>query len=545
MQLDKLQASLRERTPFEAIDLGVAMFRRWAGPINLGWFIATLPWYIITWVALSSEPFVALLILWWLKPIFDRVPLFIVSRALFGDTPTRRETLRQLPKLWRGNLFHALLLYRLDPARSFFLPVLLLEGGERKLRARRRAALMRTMGGPATWLTLTCIGLELVVFAGLIGLVLIMLPDTPNNQLSPLWEHFKSGDSPLWLKATIPLASFLATALIEPIYVSAGFALYLNRRTRLEGWDIELIFRRIAKRLVTTGSGGRSLLVLALTATILGALSLTAPNRAAAQTVPLDQQQAAPHPDGVAPPPGNQQPSIIAPPLNPLGTNVSPPPPILSPPDPNAPIPEEVIDDILARPDFEHRAKRTLWRSRSEPSNNDFETPSFLEGLTELFAAAIEILLWVVAGVLLAATVLLIIRRLRALEAPSKRAKGKPLPSPSKGKNIPHNEAPLPHDIPRAAMRLFEAGEPDRALGLLYRGALTGLVEIGDFEISPDATEAECLEAVRRATPENTSKFFTELTRGWQQVAYAHRTMEPTHFQYLCQGWSSHFAEAP
>src|SRR5688500_20026036 len=35
---------------------------------------------------------------------------------------------------------------------------------------------------------------------------------------------------------------------LEPFYVAAGFALYLNRRTLLEGWDIEVALRRIAQR---------------------------------------------------------------------------------------------------------------------------------------------------------------------------------------------------------------------------------------------------------------------------------------------------------
>src|SRR6185295_4622048 len=39
-----------------------------------------------------------------------------------------------------------------------------------------------------------------------------------------------------------------AVLLLEPFYVAAGFALYLNRRTLLEGWDIEVALRRIAQR---------------------------------------------------------------------------------------------------------------------------------------------------------------------------------------------------------------------------------------------------------------------------------------------------------
>jgi hypothetical protein len=39
-----------------------------------------------------------------------------------------------------------------------------------------------------------------------------------------------------------------AVFLLEPFYVAAGFALYLNRRTLLEGWDLEVALRRLAER---------------------------------------------------------------------------------------------------------------------------------------------------------------------------------------------------------------------------------------------------------------------------------------------------------
>jgi hypothetical protein len=46
----------------------------------------------------------------------------------------------------------------------------------------------------------------------------------------------------------------VAVLLLEPFYVAAGFGLYLNRRTLLEGWDIEVALRRIAERYATAAS---------------------------------------------------------------------------------------------------------------------------------------------------------------------------------------------------------------------------------------------------------------------------------------------------
>ena len=40
----------------------------------------------------------------------------------------------------------------------------------------------------------------------------------------------------------------MAVLFLEPFYVGAGFAIYLNRRAELEAWDIEQEFRRAFSR---------------------------------------------------------------------------------------------------------------------------------------------------------------------------------------------------------------------------------------------------------------------------------------------------------
>ena len=44
--------------------------------------------------------------------------------------------------------------------------------------------------------------------------------------------------------AGVPIAYAIAVLFLEPFYVAAGFAMYLNRRAELEAWDIEQEFRR-------------------------------------------------------------------------------------------------------------------------------------------------------------------------------------------------------------------------------------------------------------------------------------------------------------
>jgi peptidoglycan/LPS O-acetylase OafA/YrhL len=52
--------------------------------------------------------------------------------------------------------------------------------------------------------------------------------------------------------------------LIGPFYVGAGFGLYLNRRTQMEAWDVEIALRRLRERLLPAASTLALLLCLAL-----------------------------------------------------------------------------------------------------------------------------------------------------------------------------------------------------------------------------------------------------------------------------------------
>ena len=58
---------------------------------------------------------------------------------------------------------------------------------------------------------------------------------------------------PVWLQFAFNAVAWLATMLIEPFYVGAGFGLYLNRRTEIEAWDIEIVLRRLRARLGKAG----------------------------------------------------------------------------------------------------------------------------------------------------------------------------------------------------------------------------------------------------------------------------------------------------
>ena len=53
-----------------------------------------------------------------------------------------------------------------------------------------------------------------------------------------------SGGLPGFFVLAVAVAYAIAVVFLEPFYVAAGFAMYLNRRAEIEAWDIEQEFRR-------------------------------------------------------------------------------------------------------------------------------------------------------------------------------------------------------------------------------------------------------------------------------------------------------------
>ncbi len=97
MRIESTAIALRRREPWEAIDLGFAMLREWWRPVYAAWAVTFVPVAGMVIYALRDEPALAALLLWWLKPVFDRIVLHVLSRAVFGDeVPVKR-----LPADWR------------------------------------------------------------------------------------------------------------------------------------------------------------------------------------------------------------------------------------------------------------------------------------------------------------------------------------------------------------------------------------------------------------------------------------------------------------
>src|ERR1041384_2799128 len=131
MQPADIAVTLRRRTPWEAMDLGLAMLQRWwrlcyAPHLIVGALVVAGAWALGWWL---ERPWVAIVLVWWMKPLYDRVVLHVLSRAVFGELQSPRAVLAA----WREWLATGLLAATLfrwwpDLVRSFNLPVRQLEG---------------------------------------------------------------------------------------------------------------------------------------------------------------------------------------------------------------------------------------------------------------------------------------------------------------------------------------------------------------------------------------------------------------------------------
>ncbi|MCL2829490.1 MAG: hypothetical protein FWD77_01980 [Betaproteobacteria bacterium] len=262
MRPEDLTVDIRSRTPWEALDLGLALIQQHRRAVYAAWLTALLPALALAAIlgtvlgeffgnSEGSSPQwrwqwqLAILVLWWLKPFYDRVLLLVLSRAVFGEMLRWRAVLRAFPDIfWRSGLLRDLSWRRFNPLRSFHIPVWQLEGLKEKARRRRFQVLGRNASGTAFSLLFVCSIFEQALFLGALIFVYILIPP---EFASSSFEAFFSESA--WPTALISAGFLFAISTIEPLYAAAGFSLYLNRRAELEGWDIELGFRTLAARL--------------------------------------------------------------------------------------------------------------------------------------------------------------------------------------------------------------------------------------------------------------------------------------------------------
>lgn len=240
MQVDAIAVELRPRPMWEAADLGVRLLQANARSV---WRTCAPVFAVVLLLALSTvelAPWLPSLIVFWLKPWLDRSVLFVLSRAAFGQGTRFSDLWAAQRSVWWSALPSTLLWRRWSPWRAFTQPIYQLEGQRGAARRQRRTQLLRAQRGAAGGMHFAFANVEAALTMGLLSMALWFAPDDLR------------GDVFTWLTSDDSLAATLCTAatygvvvtLLEPFYVAAGFAMYLNRRVQLEAWDIEQEFRR-------------------------------------------------------------------------------------------------------------------------------------------------------------------------------------------------------------------------------------------------------------------------------------------------------------
>src|SRR5690606_7827088 len=96
---------------------------------------------------------------------------------------------------------------------------------------------------------------------------LLLYALTPSEIHIEWMELFTSQDA-AWFVFLTNCCNYLAITMVAPFYVACGFSLYLNRRIKLEAWDIDIAFQRIVNKRSPAASGSLAVLLLVMTLTI-------------------------------------------------------------------------------------------------------------------------------------------------------------------------------------------------------------------------------------------------------------------------------------
>jgi hypothetical protein len=400
------------------------------------------------------------------------------------------------------------------------LAVDLLEGVGGAQRSERVRVLGRGGGSPSVMLTFICANLEAMLSISIVLLALMFVPvEFLSESARALWQTLIE-NPPGWVQLLLNACGWVAMTVVEPFYVGAGFGLYLNRRMQLEGWDIELAFRRIAARL-SPGFAAAAALALAL-------IAVQAPLHAADRSAmaSLESTQAAT--------PGKTDDDVHQETTLPelFGENYR---------DDGAAF-EAAVRKAYAGDDLSPKTRAWVWKRRNpdaeEPVKQN-ELPAWMRSFGSGIGLIARYGLWILVAAVLG---LLLANHRRWLPWIGDRMAAMRALDEIRTLEIAPVEA-LPADVPAVVRALLQQGHTRAALALLYRASLERLADALGTPLPPGATESECLRHARSLGDARHLDLFARVVRGWQGAAYAHQTPSVQEIEVLLAAWTAHAPE--
>ncbi len=529
MQLDKLQLDLRPRPNAQALDLGFALLRDHVRSVYSAWLALWLPWVALCGVLDWLFPDYAgawLLLAWWMRPLLERAPLYILSRQVFGETVTWREALRAWPKQLGGGWFRTLTWWRLFmPGRGLYQPIWQLEGARGKVAAERRRVIGKNnTARSAYWFGVACANFEMILQVGLIAFIGIFLSD--ERTINPFAYLFgETGKPDSSLIETVTFAGYaLAAGIIGPVYTACCFTLYLNRRATLEAWDIEIMLRQIKP---PAAQKSRSSTMAAFLVPTLLALALwrPAPAEAAIDAAQTPAAQAAKK--CTAPKWIQNRTSTRLPDQSPEQTKL-----------------RDEVEQMFDSDDLRGYVCKEVWVRKNPSPKKPEKAPDL--GFLRKFAVLAQVIkvLLITAAICLVAWLLY---RYRGKFGAFGRKPRAAAATEVAGLDI--RPETLPEDVADTVRRLWAQGERRAALALLYRATLSRLVNQDGLLLTKGATEGDCLRLANEAHHRQQLgaarlDVITSATALWVNAAYGNRWPDSDTVNANCAAWHAQFDQA-
>jgi hypothetical protein len=489
MRLEDVTAEIRPRSDWEAVDLGFALARREFWRCFSVWWLTVLVPSIVAAILLWDSPFWFAFLFWWWRPAASRMVLFLLSRRLFGAQPGWKQIFPQIPRAWWRRFFYRFIWARCSPWAPLTMAVEDLEGLRGGAYSQRSKLLLRRGEGAVGWLS--AVGSMMAGWLAICFLLLawMLMPEGQAGIFDQTVDALQSGEflaiplGALWL--TVGCYA-VAISLCDVFVTAGGFGIYVNNRTWIEGWDVELAFKRLANRITKVAA--------VLVAAFVMVISST-PVMAAGGS------------------------------------------------------PSEVIREVKAHPDFnvemrkipiEAPSAKTPPKSRTSSSRSSYSSSGSSgggsSGLEGVFGSLGVLALVILAAALIAGVVWMLWRH-RSVRAPSPGSSRSSRPTARVVMGMEVSRDTLPEDIPTMARRLWGEGRRHEAIALLYRGAISRAMETGRVEIMESDTEGDCLRRVREAGAPAHPGYFQRLTGYWIALAYAHSFPLDAEVHDLCSQW--------
>ena len=240
-----INAGVKHKGPREAADAGLLLWRQ---NFTLFLLLFAIPFWITAFAAHilipDNLPWLPWLLMWLLKPFFDRIILHIISVRFFESGADIKRVLRGIGRSLTRGLLGDLLWRRLSPLRSAIMPMRVLELNLKpgKNTAERKKTLEKGGVNYCYFLTIWGFILEAALLSGQI-IFIMTAGELMSRGFAGNLENINN------IEIYIYAAWCVNYMLAESIYVCMGFSLYINSRIGVEGWDIELTFRGLAKKI--------------------------------------------------------------------------------------------------------------------------------------------------------------------------------------------------------------------------------------------------------------------------------------------------------